>query len=56
MKLQLRVWIGDMENGSGSVRSEINLAIWRSFKAHGVTMPFPQREITIKSAPTGSRD
>jgi len=56
MKLQLRVWIADMENGSGSVRSEINLAIWRSFKTHGVTMPFPQREITIKSAPTASRD
>ncbi len=56
MKLQLRVWIADMENGSGSVRSEINLAIWRSFKANGVTMPFPQREITIKSAPTASRD
>lgn len=56
MRLQLRVWIGDMENGSGSVRSEINLAIWRSFKANGITMPYPQREITVKNAPSAVKE
>ena len=53
MRLQLRVWIADMENGSASVRSVINVAIWRSFKERGITMPFPQREITIKNSTQG---
>jgi len=47
--LQLRVWIADMENGTASVRSEINLAIWRAFKAHNISMPFPQRDLHLKS-------
>jgi len=46
--LELRIWILDPENGLGSVRSEINLAIWRAFKENGVTIPYPQRDIHIK--------
>ncbi|RVU40888.1 mechanosensitive ion channel [Rheinheimera riviphila] len=49
MNLQLRVWIADMENGTASVKSEINLAIWRAFKANNITMPFPQRDLHLKS-------
>lgn len=49
MNLQLRVWIADMENGTASVKSEINLAIWRAFKANDITMPFPQRDLHLKS-------
>lgn len=47
--LQLRVWIADMENGTASVKSEINLAIWRAFKANHISMPFPQRDLHLKS-------
>ncbi len=47
--LELRVWIIDPENGIGGVRSEINLAIWRAFKENGITIPYPQRDIHIKS-------
>lgn len=46
--LELRIWIVDPENGLGSVRSEVNLAIWREFKAAGITIPYPQRDIHIK--------
>jgi small-conductance mechanosensitive channel len=49
INLQLRVWIADMENGTASVKSDINLAIWRAFKANHITMPFPQRDLHIKS-------
>ncbi len=28
-----------------NVKSEIRIAIWRKFKAHGVTIPFPQRTL-----------
>jgi len=47
--LELRIWILDPENGLGSVRSEVNLAIWRAFKEANITIPYPQRDIHIKS-------
>lgn len=50
--LELRVWISDPENGIGNVRTDINLAIWRAFKAAGITIPYPQRDVYIRSAPT----
>jgi len=46
--LELRIWILDPENGLGGVRSEVNLAIWRGFKAAGITIPFPQRDVHIR--------
>jgi len=49
--LELRVWIEDPEAGVGGVRSDINLAIWRAFKGAGVTIPYPQRDIYLKSLP-----
>ncbi|MFU8819356.1 MAG: mechanosensitive ion channel family protein, partial [Desulfurivibrio sp.] len=49
--LELRVWIGDPEQGSGGVRSEINLAIWRAFKEAGITIPYPQRDLHFKNMP-----
>jgi len=45
--LELRLWLDDPQNGIGAVKSDVNLAIWKSFKKHGVTIPFPQRDIRI---------
>jgi small-conductance mechanosensitive channel len=45
--LELRVWIQDPEAGLANVRSDINLAIWRAFKAAGMVIPFPQRDLRI---------
>ena len=45
--LELRIWLDDPEQGVGSVKSDVNLAIWRSFKEHGVTIPFPQRDVRL---------
>ncbi len=45
--LDLRVWVTSPELGINNVRSDINLAIWRAFKAHGITRPLPQREIRL---------
>lgn len=47
INLDLVFWINDPQVGSGSVRSAINLAIWRSFKEHGIEIPFPQREVRL---------
>jgi small-conductance mechanosensitive channel len=49
--LELGVWINDPENGQANLRSSINLAIWRAFEAHGIGIPFPQREVRIVGEP-----
>jgi small-conductance mechanosensitive channel len=49
--LELGVWINDPENGQGNLRSALNLAIWRSFRANGIDIPFPQREVRIVGGP-----
>ena len=47
--LELSFWIADPEEGSSSLKSDIYLKIWRSFKQHSISIPFPQREIRILS-------
>ncbi|TVP93574.1 MAG: mechanosensitive ion channel protein MscS [Pseudomonadaceae bacterium] len=47
--LELRVWINDPQAGVGSVRSAINLEIWRAFKQASITIPYPQRDLHIKT-------
>lgn len=54
INLELRVWINDPEGGVGNVRSDLYRAIWREFKAIGITIPYPQRDIHIKSG-SGSK-
>ena len=48
IELELRVWIQDPESGLANVRSDINLAIWRAFKAAGIVIPYPQRDLHIR--------
>lgn len=45
--LELGFWIGDPEEGTLQVKSDINLAIWRAFQREGIQIPFPQREVRI---------
>jgi small-conductance mechanosensitive channel len=45
MRLEIRFWIADPVNGVNNVRSDVNRAIWRIFRANGVTIPVPQHEI-----------
>ncbi len=48
--LELRIWINDPENGISNVKSEVLLLVWDAFHEHGVEIPFPQRDLHIKSA------
>lgn len=52
--LELRVWINDPQNGTANVRSDVNIGIWRAFKAANITIPFPQRDVHIKSSEQSS--
>uniref|UniRef100_Q47B93 MscS Mechanosensitive ion channel n=1 Tax=Dechloromonas aromatica (strain RCB) TaxID=159087 RepID=Q47B93_DECAR len=47
INLELGFWIGDPEEGKGNIVSDVNFAIWRAFKAHGIAIPFPQREVRM---------
>jgi small-conductance mechanosensitive channel len=47
--LELRFWISDPENGVANVSSEIMLKIWRSFKEHGIEVPYPQQDIRMRT-------
>ena len=47
LELTLGYWIADPENGTGNVRSDINLAVWRAFQAHGINVPLQQREVRV---------
>lgn len=50
VNLELGFWIADPEEGRGNVISDINFAIWRAFRDHGVEIPYPQREVRIMGA------
>lgn len=45
------VWIEDPELGIGGVRSEILNALWRLFQENGIEVPFPQRDVHLRSVP-----
>lgn len=50
INLEIAFWVADPERSYGPLRSEINLAIWRGFKASGIEIPYPQREIRTLGA------
>jgi small-conductance mechanosensitive channel len=52
--LELRLWVNDPENGVNNVRSETFLRIWRGFRAAGITIPFPQRDVYLKPVPAAA--
>lgn len=42
-------WINDPENGTLGLRSQINLAILRALREHGIDIPFPQRVLHVQA-------
>jgi small-conductance mechanosensitive channel len=45
LELTISFWIKDPENGTGGVRSDVNLALLRLFGELGVEIPYPQRVV-----------
>lgn len=43
----LRFWIADPTEGLTNVRGNVYLALWDAFKAAGIRIPFPQREVRL---------
>jgi len=47
INVELGVWIEDPQEGTGNLRSDLYFDIWREFRAKGIEIPYPQREVRI---------
>lgn len=57
VNLRLAAWIADPQDGTMGVISDINLEVWRRFRAAAIEIPYPQREVRVlppSNAPAGS--
>ncbi|MEM8868244.1 MAG: mechanosensitive ion channel domain-containing protein, partial [Verrucomicrobiota bacterium] len=50
LDLELRFWISDPSNGVSNVKSKVLLKVWDALKANNVEIPFPQRDLHIRSS------
>jgi len=50
----LRFWIRDPQQGLTNVRGKVLLALWDTFKANGIGIPYPHREIIMRGDTGGS--
>lgn len=50
LDFDLRAFLNDISSGL-SVRTELRFAIYKAFKEEGIEIPFPQRDVHVKSWP-----
>lgn len=48
--LEARFWIPDPQNGTANVGDQILRRVWRKFHENNIEIPFPQRDVHIKSS------
>ena len=53
LEFQLRVWTTRMLHRRGVFFGQLNLAIYDKFQQHGIRIPFPQRDLHLKTVPPG---
>lgn len=54
IEYEVAVNIADPQNGKLGVQSAMNRAIWRTFREHGISIPYPQREMRVLAADAAS--
>lgn len=45
----LMLWVGNIVDGRWGPQSDVMLSIWRKFAENGIEIPFPQRDLHIRS-------
>nr|WP_247712838.1 mechanosensitive ion channel domain-containing protein [Qipengyuania intermedia] len=50
VNFMIHCWIKDPEDGVGNVRSAVLKKLWWLFKENGIEIPFPQRDLHIRSS------
>ena len=48
----LRFWIDDPQRGLTNIRGAVLLALWDTFKENGINIPFPHREVIMRTPVT----
>jgi small-conductance mechanosensitive channel len=48
----LRFWISDPQGGLTNIRGKVLLALWDTFKEHDIKIPYPHREVLVKTPVT----
>ena len=51
IQMELMVWISDLERGESDLRSELLKDILRTFKAEGIALSSPRREVRLITTP-----
>jgi small-conductance mechanosensitive channel len=46
----IHCWINDPEEGVGNVKSDVLKHLWALFKAQGIGLPYPQRDLNLKQS------
>ena len=45
----LRFWISDPQQGLTNIRGKVLMALWDAFKENGIDIPYPHREVIMKT-------
>jgi small-conductance mechanosensitive channel len=50
VNFDVRFWIEDPEEGIANIRSDVYMRMWRLFKENDIEIPFPQRDLHLRSS------
>jgi small-conductance mechanosensitive channel len=56
LEFKLRFWITDPQGGLTNIRGKVLLALWDAFKENDINIPFPHREVIMKTPVTVASD
>ena len=49
LNFKLRFWISDPQQGLTNIKGKVLLALWDAFKENGIGIPYPHREVIMKT-------
>jgi small-conductance mechanosensitive channel len=49
LEFKLRFWITDPQGGLTNIRGKVLLALWDAFRDNGINIPYPHREVIVKT-------
>ncbi len=53
LEFELRIWTSRMLHRRGVLFGQLNFAIYEKFREHQIRIPFPQRDLHLKTVPQG---
>ena len=53
VELEIEFWVSDPESGSLNIRSDVSVALLQEYRARGIEIPFPQRDVRLLQGTSG---